>query len=159
MGRAGLYVIIVLALLFLALPPIFLVEPNLFSFPGGGAANYNVSFTIYAGEISTSTYGFGLSSGNLTSPGPTLSFKVNDVVKITYTNAGKIPHAFAITDAAKTGANVLFGATIASSSAPLSPGGSGTVIFTASTAGSYYYICPVPGHAELGMWGRVNVTQ
>ena len=25
-------------------------------------------------------------------------------------------------------------------------------------SGTYYYICPVPGHAQSGMFGRLNVT-
>ncbi|MHB8620113.1 MAG: cupredoxin domain-containing protein [Chloroflexota bacterium] len=30
-----------------------------------------------------------------------------------------------------------------------------TIQFTASTAGTYYYLCPVPGHAQKGMYGRL----
>ncbi len=35
---------------------------------------------------------------------------------------------------------------------------SATMVFTASTAGSYTYLCPVPGHAEKGMSGQLTVT-
>ena len=69
-----------------------------------------------------------------------------------------MPHAFAITDAAKTGAKVLFNAEIDSASNPLSPGQQGTIIFAPTTAGSVYYICPVPGHAESGMYGSITIT-
>jgi rusticyanin len=34
----------------------------------------------------------------------------------------------------------------------------GTVRFTAATAGSYQYLCPVPGHAQEGMVGSFVVT-
>jgi rusticyanin len=33
----------------------------------------------------------------------------------------------------------------------------GTLTFTASTAGTYQYLCPVPGHAEKGMVGALVV--
>lgn len=35
--------------------------------------------------------------------------------------------------------------------------GANTITFRASTAGSYQYICPMPGHAQMGMHGRFIV--
>lgn len=35
--------------------------------------------------------------------------------------------------------------------------GANTVSFTASSAGSYDYICPMPGHAQMGMYGSFIV--
>jgi rusticyanin len=35
--------------------------------------------------------------------------------------------------------------------------GGNTVSFTASTAGNYDYVCPMPGHAQMGMHGSFNV--
>jgi plastocyanin len=116
-----------------------------------------VNFVLYEGEISTTKYGFGNSSTLLTSPGPTLRFNLTDVVNITVVNIGSMPHAFAITQTPKTGAAILFNAEIGASSY-LEPGKQGTVIFTPNNAGSFYYICPVPGHAELGMYGSVVIT-
>jgi plastocyanin len=34
----------------------------------------------------------------------------------------------------------------------------GTLSFTAAAAGSYHYLCPVPGHAQEGMTGTFVVT-
>jgi rusticyanin len=34
----------------------------------------------------------------------------------------------------------------------------GTLTFTAVTAGSYHYLCPVPGHAQKGMTGLFTVS-
>ena len=34
----------------------------------------------------------------------------------------------------------------------------GTLSFTASTPGTYRYLCPVPGHAQDGMTGTFIVT-
>jgi uncharacterized cupredoxin-like copper-binding protein len=115
-----------------------------------------VQLTLYAGETGT-RLGFGLSRNNITSPGPTLKFRVGDVVHITLVNVGQLSHNFAVTDAAKEGATVLFNAQIASADNPLPPGGSGSITFTPDKAGEYYYICQVPGHVSLGMWGRVTI--
>jgi plastocyanin len=116
-----------------------------------------VNIVLYEGEISTTKYGFGNSSTLLTSPGPTLRFNMSDVVNITVVNVGTMPHAFAITNSPKTGATVQFNAEVGASSY-LEPGKQGTVIFTPTNAGAFYYICPVPGHAELGMYGSVVIT-
>jgi len=35
--------------------------------------------------------------------------------------------------------------------------GANTITFTASGAGSYQYICPMPGHAQMGMHGSFTV--
>jgi rusticyanin len=34
----------------------------------------------------------------------------------------------------------------------------GTLTFTAANSGTYYYLCPVPGHAQKGMTGTLVVT-
>jgi rusticyanin len=34
----------------------------------------------------------------------------------------------------------------------------GTLAFTASTPGTYHYLCPVPGHAQRGMAGTFTVS-
>jgi plastocyanin len=116
-----------------------------------------VNIVLYEGEITAIKYGFGNTSTLLSSPGPTLRFNLTDVVNITVVNVGSMPHAFAITNVPKTGATVLFGAEIGASNY-LEPGKQGTVIFTPNNAGSFYYICPVPGHAEIGMYGAVIIT-
>jgi rusticyanin len=36
--------------------------------------------------------------------------------------------------------------------------GSRTITFTATTVGTFHYICPMPGHAQMGMNGVVIVT-
>ncbi|MBV9447021.1 MAG: hypothetical protein JO345_14150 [Streptosporangiaceae bacterium] len=35
--------------------------------------------------------------------------------------------------------------------------GANTFSFTAGTTGSYQYICPMPGHAQMGMHGSFVV--
>ena len=161
MARPSITIIALLAIAFMVAALsmlVFPIQPSL-SPSGGINKTPTVSFTIYGGEISSAKYGFGFSPTNLTSPGPTISFSSSDVVNITFINAGTMSHAFVVTDAPKSTGNILFGAEIGSSTNPLSPGGKGTIIFQPSGAGNRYYICPVPGHAELGMWGNINITQ
>lgn len=116
------------------------------------------SITLYAGEISGGQFGFGLSATSITSPGPTITLKVGTATTITVINAGQTMHAFAITNNKVTGATVLFSSAVGSAAAPLAPGAQGSVTVTPSQAGSFYYICTVPGHPELGMWGVATVN-
>jgi len=162
-SNRAIYAIMALALVLLIALVAFLVLPLQQWLAGGfgsSSGTPTVSITLYAGEISSGKYGFGLSPNNITSPGPTFYLNTTDIVNMTVVNAGHVPHAFACVDAPRTGATLLFGAAIASSSDPLPPGQSGSIIFNPKTAGSeYYYICPIPGHAELGMWGTMVVSK
>jgi uncharacterized cupredoxin-like copper-binding protein len=114
--------------------------------------------TLYAGEVSSAAYGFGNTASSIESnPGPTLTLTQGTTYTMTVHNVGTMPHAWEITSEKATGSQVLFNAKIASTSY-LSPGASGSVTFTPNQAGTFYYICPVPGHVDLGMWGSVVVT-
>ena len=118
----------------------------------------NVNITLYEGAVSSNLYGFGYSANNLVSPGPTLTFKVGDIVNVTVTDVGQLPHNWAIVSTNQTSAPVQFNAQIRSASSPLQHGETGSVVFTVTKAGDYYYICQVPGHVDLGMWGKVIVN-
>jgi uncharacterized cupredoxin-like copper-binding protein len=135
---------------------VFNVQPTLTSNSNSNKTP-TVNIVLYEGEITPTKYGFGNSSNLLTSPGPTIRFNMSDIVNITVVNVGSMPHAFEITNAPKTGSTMLFNAEIGASSY-LEAGQKGTVIFSPNNAGSFYYICPVPGHAELGMYGSVVIT-
>ena len=115
-------------------------------------------YTIYAGEVSSSTYGFGNSASSITSPGPTLTFTSGQTVTVTLQNVGTMSHNWAIVNAKSSTATVLWSAQIASSSNPVSPGSSKSVTFTVGSSGNYYYVCQVDGHVNLGMWGNVVVN-
>ena len=118
----------------------------------------NVSMTLYAGQISLTVYGFGNSANNITSPGPTLTFKVGDVVNMTVINVGTMPHNWALTTTNQTSAKVLFGAQIDSGSVPIEMNQSASVVFKVAKSGNFNYICQVPGHVQLGMWGSVVIN-
>ncbi len=123
----------------------------------GGTPTPTVTSTLYEGEIGTAQYGFGTSATSLASPGPTLTFKVGDVVKMTVYNVGAIQHSWEINTKQDGSGQVLFNSVINPGST-ITPGGSGTVTFTVTQAGSFYYVCPIAGHPELGMYGSVTIT-
>ena len=121
------------------------------------AQSTTIQVTLYAGEVSTSQYGFGNSSSTITSPGPTLTFHSGDVVNMTVQNAGTMQHNWAIVDQKSSSANVLWSAQIGTPNSPLNAGQNKSVMFTVGNTGNYYYICQVDGHVALGMWGNVVV--
>jgi uncharacterized cupredoxin-like copper-binding protein len=133
-------------------------------FPGvmPSAPTPNVNVTLYEGEISlnanSTLYGFGYAANNLTSPGPTLTFNMSSIVNMTVINVGQMSHNWALVSSNQTSAPVLFHAQIQSENNPLLPNQTGSVVFTVSQTGDFYYICQVPGHVSLGMWGKVTVN-
>ena len=124
----------------------------------GAPLKPNVSETLYAGQITLTEYGFGNSADTITSPGPSLNFTVGEIVNMTVYNVGTMGHNWALTALNATNANVLFGAQIESGSIPIPVNESGSVIFKVTKPGDYYYICQVPGHVQLGMWGNVVIN-
>ena len=114
--------------------------------------------TLYAGEKTTSSYGFGNSATTIGSPGPTLTFTSGEIVTVTLHNAGKMLHNFAIVDIKSSTGTVLWSAQVGSASNAVAAGSSDSVTFTVGSAGNYYYICQVDGHVALGMWGNVKVN-
>ena len=151
-SRTGLYAAIIIIVIIVIV--IGVVVALMMNQPAPSNA---IQLTLYAGQVSTSSYGFGNSASSITSPGPTLNLKVGQTYMMTVTNAGTMPHAWEIMAQKATGSQVLFGAQIATSSY-LAPGTSGSVTFTPNQSGNFYYICAVPGHVALGMWGNVVVT-
>ena len=115
------------------------------------------SKTLYAGEKSTSVYGFGNSATSISSPGPTLTFTAGETVTMTLQNVGTMNHDWAIVSTKSSTGTVLWNAQIASAASPVAAGSSGSVTFTVGSAGNYYYVCQVDGHVALGMWGNVVV--
>jgi FtsP/CotA-like multicopper oxidase with cupredoxin domain len=152
----GLALIVAVAL-FLVLP----IQPPYT--PPKSAASLDqgptVHIVLYAGEISNSQYGFGTEANNLTTPGPTLRFRTVDIVNLTVVNVGTKPHAFQVTNAPQAGAATVFKVNIASEASPLLPGQSSSIVFIPSSPGYFYYICPMSGQTEMGMWGTVVVAK
>ena len=118
--------------------------------------NHDFSVDFVESEDGFSDLAFNALTGE---EGHNPEFKVNsgDSVTFTATNKGKGFHAFGIVASPDDFNNPLWGSEIASATAPLKPGESGTSEFTAGAPGKYYYICLVPGHAQLGMQGSFIV--
>ena len=117
-----------------------------------------VNIILYAGETSSGNFGFGNSSDNLTSPGPTIRLKIGDIANITVFNVGNSPHAFALMSAPMTGSIQLYNAKIGSAGDALKPGQSGSVIVGPIEPGNVFYTSPIAGDAESGLWGSIIVT-
>lgn len=123
------------------------------------AQTSETSLTLYAGSITSGsgTYGYGNSADNIVSPGPTLNLQVGTTYTMTVNNVANIPHSWEIVSTKTVSDTPLFGAGIDISNY-IQPMDSGSVTFTPDQAGNFYYVCTVPGHISLGMWGNVEVS-
>jgi len=117
------------------------------------------SLTLYAGLVTSGSgnYGYGNSANNIVSPGPTLNLQMGTTYTMTVNNADSIPHSWEITSTKAISATPLFSAGIGVTSY-IDPGSSGTVTFTPDQKGNFYYVCTVPFHISLGMWGNVVIS-
>jgi len=99
--------------------------------------------TVTAG--SPSEFKFKLSAMSV--PTGSVTFKI--------TNKGALSHTFFVCSSSKGGsANSCPG----KGTAQISPKKSATLTIDFKTAGSYEYLCAVPGHAAAGMKGDLKVT-
>jgi uncharacterized cupredoxin-like copper-binding protein len=100
--------------------------------------------SVIAGK--PSEFGFKLSTKTV--PHGAVTFNV--------TNSGAIPHTFKLctAPAKSTAANSCAG----KGTPNISPGAKATLKATIAKAGTYEYICTIPGHAAGGMKGLLKVT-
>jgi len=98
--------------------------------------------SAFAFTLSTKTIKGGFGPGGLA-----VTFKV--------TNKGAFPHTFKVCSSSKGGdANACAGKGTPS----IGPGKSASLMIMFSKAGTYEYLCTVPGHAAAGMKGELRVT-
>lgn len=88
---------------------------------------------------------------------PDIQANVGDKIEFTIVNKGKSFHAFGVTPATEGFSDILAGTEVASANNPLKPGESGSSTFVPTSEGTFYYICTVPGHREMGMVGKIIV--
>ena len=88
---------------------------------------------------------------------PTINAEVGDRIIFNILNAGKSFHAFGVTLDEEGFGGILGDSAVASPNSPLKPGEGGTSEFIPGESGTYYYICTVPGHREMGMVGTIIV--
>ena len=89
---------------------------------------------------------------------PTIHVNVGDKIIFNVVNDGRSFHSFGVTKDAEGYGGIIAGSEIASPNNPLKSGEGGTSEFVAGEEGTYYYICTVPGHRELGMFGEIIVA-
>lgn len=108
-----------------------------------GLPTVKTSFTLIIME-----WGF-----NQTKGGPEIHVKVGEMVTIRLINQGKIPHNFDV--------HTIEGEDVGWEGAAyeglITPGEEVVISFTPDKPGKYIYMCHVPGHMELGMWGYLIV--
>lgn len=126
--------------------------------PSSTPSGTTIDLTLYAGSVSSSTFGYGDSANSIQSPGPTLNLKSGQTYNMTVYNAAtNLAHSWEIVSTKAVSESPMFGAGIAINTY-IQPGQSGSVTFTPDQTGSFYYVCTVPGHIALGMWGTVEIT-
>jgi nitrite reductase (NO-forming) len=90
---------------------------------------------------------------------PTINAAVGDKIIFNVKNQDGGFHAFGVTAAEEGFSGIIPGSEVASAAAPLKQGDSGSSEFIPTEEGTYYYICTVPGHRELGMVGEIIVGE
>jgi nitrite reductase (NO-forming) len=90
---------------------------------------------------------------------PTINANVGDKIVFNVENAGKGFHALGVTADEEGFSGIISGSDIGSAASPLKAGETGTSEFVPAKEGTYYYICTVPGHRDLGMVGEIIVGE
>jgi nitrite reductase (NO-forming) len=89
---------------------------------------------------------------------PEIMANVGDRIEFIIANKGKSFHAFGVTEAEEGFEGIIPGTEVNTANNPLKPGQTGESAFVPSKEGTYYYICTVPGHREMGMVGKIIVS-
>ena len=96
---------------FLALTLIIVI--GLLSVSAGNSKSADSTLTLYAGEKSTSAYGFGNSASDIRfDPGPTLNLVEGTTYTMTVYNVGTMEHSWEISTSKSTTTSPLWGAGI-----------------------------------------------
>lgn len=103
------------------------------------------------------TYAFNAISGS--DRNPEIHANVGDKIIFDVSNDGKSFHAFAVTDSKEGPGPAIEGTIVGTADNPMKPKAKGQATFVPAKAGEYYYICAVPGHRELGMEGKIQVSE
>ncbi len=150
------YIVAAIIIIVVIVVGVVLYEQSLAPSNGGGGGN-PIALTLYEGEVSSTNYGFGNSASSLTSPGPTLTLTQGKSYTMTVYNVGTLAHSWEIASTNTGTPTALFNSEI-NPGTYIAAGGSGSVTFTPNQSGNFYYVCPVPGHPDLGMWGNVVIN-
>jgi nitrite reductase (NO-forming) len=90
---------------------------------------------------------------------PTINANVGDKIIFNVENVDGGFHAFGVTSDTEGFGGIYPGSEVASAASPLQQGQTGSSEFVPPEEGTYYYICTVPGHRDLGMVGEIIVGE
>ncbi len=128
---------------------------------GLAAAAHSLDLTIVAGKDAAAG---GFDFNGYQNGAMTITVPVGWRVVVHFANVNDLPHSVAVL---ASGANkqpappatpAFSGATTKALAAGLPKGAKQTFTFEASKAGTYEFVCGVPGHAVAGMWDRLVVS-
>lgn len=115
-----------------------------------------MTLDVFGGEVNATIYGYALDEkGPLLSLGPIIKVKEGSTVTINFKNVGGevgLPHTFVVVT--EDGTPLFENSRIGTKVDPIDVGKSGSTTFTVDKSGEFLYICEVPGHKKLGMWGK-----
>jgi nitrite reductase (NO-forming) len=87
------------------------------------------------------------------------SVSAGNEVEVTLNNVGALEHSWTLVSSDADAATVTDSEAINSASTgTIAAGETGSVAFTAPAAGTYTFVCTVPGHAAAGMTGTFTVN-
>lgn len=132
--------------------PGMMAGPGMVAGPGLAVAAPPIQAPAQAAPAALPAAEFKIVGTDLKFSHPTITAKVGQPVTVVLENKGMIEHdiAFPTIKADKPAASL---------KAVAKPGQSATIEFTPTAAGTYEYICTIPGHKEAGMKGIINVTE
>lgn len=90
-----------------------------------------------------------------------VSIPAGYTITVTLKNQGSLPHSAAVVAGSPASTTLAFAGASAPSqntSTGLAIGQSAQFHFTPKNAGTFYIVCLVPGHEQLGMWMKLVVT-
>ena len=132
----------------------------------GGNDGGSAELSIVGGEAKDDSEvgGYAFEGDDVVSPGPTIRVRAGQPVTVTFENVHgqyfgeSIPHNLVVTATKDEQAKPFWQAAIGETDY-LDVGERESVTFTPDAAGSYFYLCTVPGHVGRGMWGRFVVEE
>jgi len=156
-GR-GLAVALLVVGLVIGLGVGYLVAPSPQAPPAPGNVIETSGSSVHLAVLSGP--GLAFSIGGLKNP--TVSVQRGANITVHFSNIDSMPHSFVVVAqgppyGADPPAAAFPGAETRMAMDGTMPGENATASFTASTAGTYYYVCHVPSHAAGGMYGKFEV--
>lgn len=112
-----------------------------------GSTQPNKTFTLSTGLQNGKLAYIGAGQATKGQDNPTLHVKKGDLIKIVLNNGDGVVHDIVIPAFKASSANVT------------TKGSQTTLVFRADRVGTFPYYCSIPGHRDLGMQGKIVVSE